>query len=298
PRPTASDRPNCVPSRASRRSRPPPGSRPSPNWGRSNADRTRPWSASPPTTPTAAASADCAASGVGALASGACCTWPLGARSAPNRPCSSAIRHSEAGANAPRWPWSPACAPSWHRSTPCSGTKSPGNLSPSEEDSCSHRSRARGCGEAGKATGYSAGMSFGFQESSGVPVDPVTSLYRLGGGGPSLGAMLSAAQASRRKVALLHVDIDMLPLVNENMGEEVGDQVLAAVAQRLRSTMPEEATLWRLCSDEFIACIAYREGEPSGEALAELFRDALEGPLSIPPYMLPVTVSIGIAVFP
>src|SRR5690606_35928818 len=137
PRPTASDRPNCVPSRASRRSRPPPGSRPSPNWGRSNADRTRPWSASPPTTPTAAASADCAASGVGALASGACCTWPLGARSAPNRPCSSAIRHSEAGANAPRWPWSPACAPSWHRSTPCSGTKSPGNLSPYEEDSCS-----------------------------------------------------------------------------------------------------------------------------------------------------------------
>src|SRR5690606_1096444 len=141
-------------------------------------------------------------------------------------------------------------------------------------------------------------MSFGFQESSGVPVDPVTSLYRLGGGGPSLGAMLSAAQASRRKVALLHVDIDMLQLVNVNMGEEVGDQVLAAVARRLRSTMPEEATLWRLCSDEFIACIAYREGEPSGEALAELFRDALEGPLSIPPYMLPVTVSIGIAVFP
>ncbi len=141
-------------------------------------------------------------------------------------------------------------------------------------------------------------MSFGFQESSGVPVDPVTSLYRLGAGGPSLGAMLSAAQASRRKVALLHVDIDMLQLVNVNMGEEVGDQVLAAVAQRLRSTMPEEATLWRLGSDEFIACIAYREGEPSGEALAELFRDALEGPLSIPPYMLPVTVSIGIAVFP
>src|SRR5690606_38796536 len=137
-----------------------------------------------------------------------------------------------------------------------------------------------------------------FQDSSGVPVDPVTALYRLGGGGPSLTAVLASAQASRRNVALLHVDIDMLQLVNVNMGEEVGDQVLAAVAQRLRSTMPEEAILWRLCSDEFIACIAYREGEPSGEALAELFRDALEGPLSIPPYTLPVTVSIGIAVYP
>jgi diguanylate cyclase (GGDEF)-like protein len=141
-------------------------------------------------------------------------------------------------------------------------------------------------------------MTFGFQQSGGVPVDPVTALYRLGGGGPSLTAVLATAQASRRNVALLHVDIDMLQLVNVNMGEEVGDQVLAAVAQRLRATMPEDAILWRLGSDEFVACIAYREGEPNGEALAELFRDALEGPLSIPPYTLPVTVSIGIAVFP
>lgn len=141
-------------------------------------------------------------------------------------------------------------------------------------------------------------MNLGYHETSGVPLDPVTSLYRLGAGGPSLTAILSAARASRRSVALLHVDIDMLQLVNVNMGEEVGDQVLAAVAQRLRTTMPEEASLWRLSSDEFIACVAYREGEPGGEVLAEQFRDALEDPLSIPPYTLPMTVSIGIAVFP
>ncbi|TYT26286.1 EAL domain-containing protein [Luteimonas viscosa] len=141
-------------------------------------------------------------------------------------------------------------------------------------------------------------MNVGYHEPSGVPVDPVTSLYRLGAGGPSLTAALAAARASRRSVALLHVDIDMLQLVNVNMGEAVGDQVLAAVAQRLRKAMPQAASLWRLCSDEFIACIPYREGEPNGEALADLFRDALEGPLSIPPYTLPVTVSIGIAVFP
>jgi diguanylate cyclase len=141
-------------------------------------------------------------------------------------------------------------------------------------------------------------MSVGIQDPSGIPVDPVTSLYRLGAGGPNLITALAAARASLRRVALLHVDIDMLQLVNTNMGEAVGDQVLAAVAQRLRKALPQGAALWRLSSDEFIACIAYKEGEPGGEALAELFRDALEAPLSIPPYMLPVTVSIGIAVFP
>jgi diguanylate cyclase (GGDEF)-like protein len=141
-------------------------------------------------------------------------------------------------------------------------------------------------------------MNPGYHEPSGVPSDPVTSLYRLGAGGPSLTAPLAAARASRRRVALLHVDIDMLHLINVNMGEAVGDQVLAAVAQRLRKALPQAASLWRLSGDEFIACIAYREGEPGGESLAERFRDALEAPLSIPPYTLPVTVSIGIAVFP
>ncbi|MGY1408012.1 EAL domain-containing protein [Luteimonas sp. A611] len=152
--------------------------------------------------------------------------------------------------------------------------------------------------EAVASTGYPSGMNLGYHEPSGVPVDPVTSLYRLGAGGPSLTASLAGARASKRSLAMLHVDIDMLQLVNANMGEAVGDQVLAAVAQRLRKAMPHGASLWRLSSDEFIACIAYRDGEPSGEALAELFRDALEAPLSIPPYTLPVTVSIGIAVFP
>lgn len=141
-------------------------------------------------------------------------------------------------------------------------------------------------------------MNLGYHEPSGVPVDPVTSLYRLGAGGPSLTAAVAAARASHRNLAMLHVDIDMLQLVNANMGEAVGDQVLAAVAQRLRLALPHGAWLWRLASDEFIACIAYRQGETNGEALADLFRDALEAPLSIPPYTLPVTVSIGIAVFP
>ena len=141
-------------------------------------------------------------------------------------------------------------------------------------------------------------MNLGYHEPSGVPVDPVTSLYRLGAGGPSLTGAVAAARASHRQLAVLHVDIDMLQLINVNMGEAVGDQVLAAVAQRLRLALPHGAWLWRLSSDEFIACIAYRQGETNGEALADLFRDALEAPLSIPPYTLPVTVSIGIAVFP
>jgi diguanylate cyclase (GGDEF)-like protein len=137
-----------------------------------------------------------------------------------------------------------------------------------------------------------------YDEYGSVPVDPVTGLYRLGANGPSLATAIAAAAATRRKVALLHIDVDMFGSINTNMGEAVGDQVLAAVAQRIRNAMPGDGWLWRRGSDEFIAGIGYRDGEPDGETLAERLRDAFEVPLSIPPYTLPVTLSVGIAVFP
>jgi diguanylate cyclase (GGDEF)-like protein len=141
-------------------------------------------------------------------------------------------------------------------------------------------------------------MSLHQPRESGVPVDPTTALYRLGAGGPSLPAGLAAAGATGRRVALLHIDVDRFGSINESMGERVGDQFLAAIAQRLNKAMPTGGWLWRLGSDEFLAGIGYRQDEPDGVALAERLRDAFEAPLSIPPYVLRVTLAIGIAIFP
>jgi diguanylate cyclase (GGDEF)-like protein len=137
-----------------------------------------------------------------------------------------------------------------------------------------------------------------YDETGGVSVDPVTALYRLGAGGPNLSTVLAAASATGRRVALLHIDVDRFRSINENMGELVGDQALAAIAQRLHKAMPTGSWLWRLGSDEFLAGIGYRHEEPDGSVLAERLRDAFETPLSIPPYSLPVTLSVGIAIYP
>jgi len=137
-----------------------------------------------------------------------------------------------------------------------------------------------------------------YDDFGDIAVDPITGLYRLGANGPSLATALAAAGATKRMVALLHIDIDMFRSINANMGEDVGDQALAAAAQRLRKAVPSDCWLWRLASDEFIAGIGYRAGELDGAGLAELLRDAFETPLSIPPYTLPMTLSIGVAVFP
>lgn len=137
-----------------------------------------------------------------------------------------------------------------------------------------------------------------YDEFGHVSQDPVSGVHRLGANGPSLTTALAAASATRRKVALLHIDIDMFRSINVNMGEEVGDQALAAIGQRLRQALPPDAWLWRRGSDEFVAGLGYREGEPDGTAVADALRDAFDTPLYLPPYTIPVTLSIGVAVFP
>lgn len=141
-------------------------------------------------------------------------------------------------------------------------------------------------------------MAQRYDDFGDIAVDPITGLHRLGANGPSLATAIAAAGATRRRIALLHIDVDMFRSINTNMGEAIGDQALAAIGQRLRKAMPQEGWIWRLGSDEFIVGIGYREGEPDGAVLAERLRDAFETPLSIPPYTLPLTLSIGIAVFP
>ena len=141
-------------------------------------------------------------------------------------------------------------------------------------------------------------MSKRYDDFGYVSLDPVAGIYRLGANGPSLTTALAAASATRRQVALLHIDIDMFNSINVNMGEEVGDKVLAVVAQRLLKTLPPDSWLWRLASDEFIAAVGYRNGESDGASVAGQICDEFETPVSIPPYTLPITLSIGIAVFP
>lgn len=123
-------------------------------------------------------------------------------------------------------------------------------------------------------------------------------VFRLGASGPNLNSAISAADATRRRLALLHIDVDGLGAINATMGESVGDQTIAAIARRLAQAVPGGAWLWRLGSDEFVAAVAYRDDEPNGEALAERLREEFDAPVQVPPFVVNISLSIGIAVYP
>lgn len=123
-------------------------------------------------------------------------------------------------------------------------------------------------------------------------------IHRLGASGPSLASVLAQVSGAGRRLALLHVDVDGLGSIHATLGENIVEQALTVVARRLAQAIPSDAWLWQLGSEEFLVAMAYRDGEPDGQALAEQLREMFETPVKVPPYVLDITLAIGIALFP
>jgi diguanylate cyclase (GGDEF)-like protein/PAS domain S-box-containing protein len=106
---------------------------------------------------------------------------------------------------------------------------------------------------------------------------------------------IARAQRNRTSVAVLFLDLDRLKAVNDTRGHAVGDQLLTAVAQRLKGVVRPSDSLARLGGDEFVI-VSEGLPVPDGlQALVERIMGALDEPVDLDGMALPVTVSIGVA---
>jgi diguanylate cyclase (GGDEF)-like protein/PAS domain S-box-containing protein len=108
---------------------------------------------------------------------------------------------------------------------------------------------------------------------------------------------LSAAQRNDTPLALLLLDLDHFKNVNDSLGHRVGDELLTALAGRLKSAVREQDTVSRLGGDEFILILPETDGVGAAHVAEKLLKSALVA-FEIEPHELTVTPSIGIALFP
>lgn len=95
-------------------------------------------------------------------------------------------------------------------------------------------------------------------------------------------------------VAVVMLDLDDFKELNDRLGHRAGDQVLTAVADRLRHAVREQDTVARLGGDEFAVVLP---GVPAERALQlrNLLRVALRRPIVAGGHAIPVTASVGMA---
>jgi diguanylate cyclase (GGDEF)-like protein len=105
------------------------------------------------------------------------------------------------------------------------------------------------------------------------------------------------AAVGKVALAVLFIDLDRFKIVNDTLGHAVGDELLCAVAHRLRACLDERHVLARLGGDEFTV-IAPFEGKNGVETLARRLVASMVDPFVVASYELMVTASVGISLCP
>lgn len=97
-------------------------------------------------------------------------------------------------------------------------------------------------------------------------------------------------------VSLLLVDLSRFRHINESLGQTVGDQLLVAVANRLRSVVTGTDTIARIGSDDFAILRTVNSQEADMTKLGEDLRQVISRPFIIGDEKLHINASFGIAV--
>jgi len=96
-------------------------------------------------------------------------------------------------------------------------------------------------------------------------------------------------------VAVLFLDLDDFKTVNDSFGHPVGDRLLVAVAERIRSATRPGDTVARFGGDEFAVLVETGSMPEAAEVVAERITEALIGTFRVLTNDVAMRVSIGIA---
>ena len=109
---------------------------------------------------------------------------------------------------------------------------------------------------------------------------------------------LAHAKRQQTPVAVMFLDLDRFKFVNDTLGHSLGDELLRAVAARLRTVLREGDTIARMGGDEFTVLLTDLTSPTDAAKIAQKLLDTVAHPIRVEGHELYATTSIGIALFP
>lgn len=109
---------------------------------------------------------------------------------------------------------------------------------------------------------------------------------------------IDRAKRKEKKLAVLFIDLDHFKAINDTLGHDVGDTVLAGAAKTLGNSLRATDTLARSGGDEFMILVEDVDDRQVISVLAEKLLGNFSQPLIIAERSFHLTMSIGISVYP
>jgi len=109
---------------------------------------------------------------------------------------------------------------------------------------------------------------------------------------------MAHARRYNHLVVLMFLDVDRFKAINDSLGHLVGDQLLQAVSERLRSCAREGDTVARLGGDEFTIVMEGVSDISDADAVAKKVIEAMSRSYVLEGHDVFVTASIGITIYP
>jgi diguanylate cyclase (GGDEF)-like protein len=109
---------------------------------------------------------------------------------------------------------------------------------------------------------------------------------------------MARSKRLQQPMGLMLLDLDRFKSVNDTMGHDAGDQILKAVADRLRECVREVDTVARMGGDEFTIILEALSHEDDITTVAQRITKSLTEPFPLQNQRVSIGVSIGITVYP
>jgi len=108
------------------------------------------------------------------------------------------------------------------------------------------------------------------------------------------------AQTERRGqlLAVVYLDLDGFKSINDQHGHEAGDQLLVALATRMKEALREGDTIARIGGDEFVAVLLDLEDVAASVPMLNRLLEASSQAIHIGPHQLQVSASLGVTFYP
>ena len=128
--------------------------------------------------------------------------------------------------------------------------------------------------------------------------DPLTGLFNRSIFNERLQQALAQAARFERSLSLLFIDLDGFKLVNDTLGHNAGDALLAELATRLRATLREGDVIGRMGGDEFVVLIEEFAEVSQVAEVAKKLLETVTRPFVLQGREFQVTASLGISIYP